>query len=89
MAGLTIPDGSIFVHTHPWSSGDDQEPACGPPSQGSRRVYTPGAGSGDADALVILEQFYEVNIIGVVIDGDQITIYDENGDTVEESNRCY
>ncbi|WP_376692337.1 hypothetical protein [Wenzhouxiangella sp. EGI_FJ10409] len=89
MEGLTIPDGSIFVHTHPWSNGDDQEPACGPPDGGAELVYRPGPGTFDDDALTSLQQFYGVNIIGVVIDGDQLTIFDENGDVLDESNRCY
>jgi hypothetical protein len=89
MSTLTVPAGTIWVQVHPWSDGDDQVPACGMPDSGPRREYEPGPGTKDAAALGALLQFYEVEIIGVVIDGDQITVFDEDGHIIEEVDRCY
>lgn len=93
METLSIPSGTIFIHSHPWSDGDDQTSACGPPQGGVRRIYQSRPGSGDTDALEALNNFYDEELLGAIIDGDQIIFYDEEyeneGDEVGQSDRCY
>lgn len=88
-ADLDLPDGTIFIHSHPWSHGDDQEPACGTAPHGGSRTYQSGPGDRDGDALDALQDFFGIEMEGVVLDGDGIHFFDEDGETVDTADRCY
>jgi len=74
--------GTIFVHTHPWSAGDDQSIACGPGFQ----AYVVGPGEDDRQFLR-----NERIQIGIIMDKDALTVYGDIDpiDETSESRKCY
>lgn len=72
-----LPEGTILVHTHPWSAGEPQF-VCGGPA-----AYHNEPGPGDADALQALGL-----TDGAVMDADGIVVFDVDGNWQFVDEKC-